>query len=113
MDSNCLPIITTPVHVYILLCIRRVTTVVGQFRTARKDFPKDLIIAKNTKVNRGYIDYKSNGPVLAVAWQDRRNIYFISMMHKAELTSGQNEKILMVPELTSYALPYSPTFSNT
>ena len=62
----------------------------GTARTNRKDFPtKDLIIAKNTKVNRGYIYYRTNGPILAVAWHDRRHIYFISTMHRAELTSGQ------------------------
>ena len=37
------------------------------------------------KVSRGYIDYRSNGPLLAVAWYDRRNVYFLSTMHRAEL----------------------------
>ena len=88
----------------------------GTVRTARKDFPKDLIITKHTRVNRRCIDYRSNGPVLAVAWHDRRNIYFISTMHRAELTSGHEtvkRKIQMALELTSHTLLCSPTTSNT
>ena len=57
----------------------------GTIRTHRKDFPSDLVITKNMKVSRGYIDYRSNGPLLAVAWYDRRNVYFLSTMHRAEL----------------------------
>ena len=37
------------------------------------------------KVSSGYIDYRYNGPLLAVAWYDRRNVYFLSTMHRAEL----------------------------
>ena len=88
----------------------------GTVRTARKDFPKDLIITKHTRVNRGCIDYRSNGPGLAVAWHDRRNIYFISTMHRAKLTSGHEtvkRKIQMALELTSHTLLCSPTTSNT
>ena len=46
----------------------------GTVRTHRKEFPEDLIITKNMKVSRGYIDYRTNGPLLAVAWFDRRNV---------------------------------------
>ena len=31
------------------------------------------------------MDYRTNGPLLAVAWFDRRNVYFLSTMHRAEL----------------------------
>ena len=57
----------------------------GTVRTHTKDFPSDLVITKNMKVSREYIDYRSNGPLLAVAWYDRRNVYFLSTMHRAEL----------------------------
>jgi len=56
----------------------------GTARTNRKGFPKSLI--KKRKENRGYYDYRSNGPLLAVAWFDRKYVYFITTMHRAETT---------------------------
>ena len=44
------------------------------------------------KVSRGYIDYQSNGPLLAVAWYDRRNVYFLTKMHRAELDANVTVK---------------------
>ena len=44
------------------------------------------------KVSRGYIDYRSNGPLLAVAWFDRRNVYFVSTMHRAEISTDVTVK---------------------
>ena len=39
------------------------------------------------EVNRGYIDYRSNGPLLAVAWCDRRKLYFsVQCNNKQTLT---------------------------
>ena len=37
------------------------------------------------KVSRGYIDYGSDGPLLAVALYDRRNVYFLGTVHQAEV----------------------------
>jgi len=42
----------------------------GTVRKGRKEFPEDLVIKKGTKVSRGYMEYLSNGPLLAVAWFD-------------------------------------------
>ena len=56
----------------------------GTARTNRKGFPKVLV--KKKKENRGYYDYRSNGPLLAVAWFDRKYVYFITTMHRAETT---------------------------
>jgi len=53
----------------------------GTVRKGHKEFPEDLIVTKDMKVSR---EYRSNGPLLAVSWFDRRNVYFLSTMHKAE-----------------------------
>ena len=46
-------------------------------------FPKELLTkAKNT--NRGFVDFRSNGPLLATIWVDKRIIYFLSTIHVAE-----------------------------
>ena len=37
----------------------------GTVRKGRKEFPEDLVITKGTKVSRKYMDYRSNGPLLA------------------------------------------------
>ena len=35
---------------------------------------------------------RSNGPLLAVAWYDRKNIYFLTTMHQAELDTNVTVK---------------------
>ena len=40
------------------------------------------------KLDRGYYDYCSNGPLLAVAWKDRQMVYFVSTAHVATKISG-------------------------
>ena len=50
----------------------------------RKGFPKDLVHTTWKDVERGYYDYRSDGPLLATAWFDRRFIYFLSTMHSCE-----------------------------
>ena len=47
-------------------------------------FPKS--IGQEKKETRGYYDYRSNRPFLAVAWFDRKYVYFITIMHKTETT---------------------------
>ena len=56
----------------------------GTVRTNRKGFPKDLVKSKREK-QRGYHDYRSNGPLLAVVWFDRKFVHFISTMHNATM----------------------------
>jgi len=52
----------------------------GTVRTNRTGFQK----RKGDKVPRGYYDYLSCGPLLAAVWYDRRFVYFVSTLHKAE-----------------------------
>ena len=59
----------------------------GTARTNRKGFPKELIKTKREK-QRGYHDYRSNGPLLAVVWYDRKFVYFVSTMHCATLNNS-------------------------
>jgi len=51
----------------------------------RKGFPKSLV--KKKKEDRGYFDYLSNGPLLAVTWFDRKYVFFLSTTHQAETTT--------------------------
>ena len=53
----------------------------GTVRKGHKEFPEDKII---TKVSRGYMEYRSNGQLIVVAWFDRHSVYFLSTMHRAE-----------------------------
>ena len=54
----------------------------GTVRVNRRGFPKELV--KKQKENRGFYDYRSNGPLLAAAWYDRRYVYFVSTLHIGE-----------------------------
>ena len=54
----------------------------GTARVNRKGFPKALV--KKEKKDRGYFDYLSNGPLLAVTWFDRKYVFFLSTTHRAE-----------------------------
>ena len=49
-------------------------------------FPKELV-TKATVHNRGYYDFRSNGPLLAAVWVDKRSIYFLSTLHIAEASA--------------------------
>ena len=53
----------------------------GTARTTRKGFPKALV--KKKIETRGYYDYRSNGPLLEVAWFDRKYVCFITTIHRA------------------------------
>ena len=55
------------------LCKKGVNTC-GTTRTNRKGFPKDLIKPKREK-QRGYHDYRSNGPLIAVVWCMTASLY--------------------------------------
>ena len=60
----------------------------GTARPNRKEFPHDLVHRKGERFERGFYDYRSNGPLLAAFWVDRRFIYFISTLHSALPSSG-------------------------
>ena len=63
---------------------------------------------------RGFYDYRSNGPLLAAVWFDRRFIYFLSTIHRAESTTpttvkrrnldGTQDDITCPPLLPDYQL---------
>ena len=55
----------------------------GTARPSRRHFPSD-IITKAMKHNVGKYDYRSNGPLLALVWIDKRSIYMITSIHVAE-----------------------------
>ena len=59
----------------------------GTVRTNRRGFPKQLVVPQKevNKRDRGYYDYRANGPLLAVAWKDRKMVYFVSTAHVATL----------------------------
>lgn len=40
------------------------------------------------KLDRGYYDHRSNGPLLAVAWKDHQMVYFVSTAHVATNSNG-------------------------
>ena len=63
---------------------KRGITTCGTVRKDRKDFPKEIIFRKaTTKITRGEHLYCFNGPVTAVAWFDRRPVYFLTTIHSA------------------------------
>ena len=59
----------------------------GTARPNRIGFPKELL-TKATNTNRGFVDFLSNGPLLATIWVDKRSIYFLSTIHVAEPPLG-------------------------
>ena len=56
----------------------------GTVRVNRNGFPKELVHKSKRNVQRGFYDYRSNGPVLAAVWFDKRFIHFLSTLHCAE-----------------------------
>lgn len=60
----------------------------GTVRTNRRGYPKELVHKSKTGKERGFYDYRSKGPLLAVVWFDRRYINFLSTLHVAEASAG-------------------------
>ena len=60
----------------------------GTLRVNRRGFPKELVYERNRNEERGFYDYRSNGPLLATVWYDRQSIYFLSTVHSAEASDG-------------------------
>lgn len=67
-----------------LALYRRGINACGTVQVNRKYFPKDLVHKSTRNVQRGFYDYRSNGPVLAAVWFDKRFIHFLSTLHCAE-----------------------------
>ena len=59
----------------------------GTVRTNRRSFPKEIVKQAN-RGTRGEYDYRSNGPLLACRWFDRKNVYFVSTCHVAVPADG-------------------------
>ena len=76
---------TSP-SLYLHLCNRGINAC-GTARPNRIGFPKELL-TKATNSNRGFVDFRSNGPLLATIWVDKRSIYFLSTIHVAEPPLG-------------------------
>jgi hypothetical protein len=60
----------------------------GTCRPNRVNFPANTLALKATETNRSRSKYRSNGPVLAVSWVDKKCIYFVSTLHVAEVPDG-------------------------
>lgn len=57
------------------------TNAVGTCKVNRQSFPKELIFPNQCPW--GTYKYRSNGPLLACAWFDKRPVYFLSTSHVA------------------------------
>ena len=62
------------------------TNAVGTCRVNRRSFPKELALPNHC--TRGTYKYRSNGPLLACAWFDKRPVYFLSTSHVAVPPGG-------------------------
>ena len=79
----------------------------GTVRANRKHYPADLLVQK---VDRGYYDYRSIGPLLACVWMDKRIIHFLTTLHAATLDAsvkrrtkdGTQEDVRCPPCLPDY-----------
>ncbi len=56
--------------------------------------------------NRGKYNFRSNGPVLCSNWNDRKAVYFVSSMHRAQPLPGQTSTV-MRQDGTGSSLPLS------
>ena len=74
-DTTSTPTITTLVHTSMESFTKKGVNAYGTVRVNRKGFPKDHIHTRND-VERGYYDYRSNGPLLETVWFDKKFIYF-------------------------------------
>ena len=58
----------------------------GTARANRKFYPTDLKVDKKS-VCVGYYDFRSNGPLLACVWKDKRIIHFLSTIDLAQASA--------------------------
>ena len=60
----------------------------GTCRSSRAYFPQRMLRPDSTVENRSQMNYRSNGPVLAVSWVDKKCIFFVSTIHVADADEG-------------------------
>ena len=67
------------------------TMVCGTVRKNRQQMPRDL---GDQPLDRGQMDYRRRGSVVAVKWRDKKDVFMLSMMHKPWLqhTHGRYEE---------------------
>ena len=63
-------------------------------------------------LDRGYFDYRSNGPLLAVAWKYHQMVYFVSTAHVATKSSGTVTKFRRGPSGEKLETPCPPLFDD-
>lgn len=82
----------------------------GTIRTSRKWYPKDLIVQKDRKHQRGFYDYRSCGPLGGYVWVDSRPVNMLSSMHSSSAPATVNRRredgtrgpVLCPPALPEY-----------
>jgi len=80
---------TSPLLYYMLY--KHGVSACGTVRPQRLGFPSELIV-KASEANRGLYEYRSNGPLLACSWVDKRSLYFLSTMHVGERVGNPTVK---------------------
>ena len=67
------------------------TMVCGTVRKNRQQMPRDL---GDQPLDRGQIDYRRRGNVVALKWRDKKDVFMLSTMHKPQLqhTRGRYEE---------------------
>ena len=95
------PLLNKAYHLYIdnyycepCLCATlaaKKTMVCGTVRKNRHQMPRDLC---NQPLDRGQMDYRRRGSVVAVKWRDKKDVFMLSTMHKPQLqhTRGRYEE---------------------
>lgn len=76
------------------------THMCGTVRSNRVGMPKDLMSAP---LQRGDMDYRRKGKMVAVRWKDKRDVNFLSTIHKpqmVEVVSGSRQERKRKPTAT-------------
>jgi len=77
----------------------------GTVRGSRKHYPVDLLVQK---VDRGYYDYRSLGPLLACVWMDKRVIRFLTTLHAASQDVTHHFLSTLISETNFYKILKKP-----
>jgi len=56
----------------------------------RKYFPKVIVIPKSAKLPDYFQEYRTNGPLMALVWLDKKPFYMVTTVHKP-LASGEEQ----------------------
>jgi hypothetical protein len=56
----------------------------------RRYFPRDIVVTKNQgkRLDRGNYVWRSNGPLIAMRWMDKKPVYLLSTIHPPHLGNG-------------------------